>query len=143
MGEVTVTIRVSNMGDMLALEEGRIEPGQVRRAELKALVDTGAMMLMLPQDEVAYLGLREHRKVTVRYADERTEERAIAGPIFLELPGDWGDRSMLAECIVGPPGCEALVGQIILEAVDLMVDCVDRRLRARPESPHRPMIKLK
>jgi hypothetical protein len=100
-------------------------------------------MLMLPQDEVSYLGLRERRKVTVRYADERAEERSIAAPIFLELPGDWGDRSMLAECIVGPPGCEALIGQIVLEAVDLMVDCVEQRLRARPESPHRPMIKLK
>ena len=48
--------------------------------------------------------------MTVRDADERAEERAIAGPVFLELPGDWGERSMIAECIVGPPGAEALVG---------------------------------
>ncbi len=143
MGEVVVKIRVTNLGDMLAFEDGRIDVKQVRSIELDALVDTGAMMLMLPQDEVAYLGLRERRKVTVRYADERTEERAIAGPVFLELPGNWGERSMSTECIVGPPSCEALVGQTVLEVLDLLVDCVERGLRPRPESPHRPLVKLK
>lgn len=143
MGEVVVKIRLTNMEDMLDFERGRIEAKEIRRTEMDALVDTGAMMLMLPQDEVAYLGLRERRKLTVRYADERTEERAIAGPVLVELPGDWGERSTMTECIVGPPTSQALIGQTVLEVVDLMVDCMERRLRARPESPHRPLVKMK
>lgn len=143
MGEVVAKIRLTNMRDLLAFEEGRIEAKEIRRVELNALVDTGAMMLMLPQDEVAHLGLRERRRVTVRYADERTEERVIAGPVFLDLPGDWGDRSMITECIVGPPGCQALIGQMVLEGVDLLVDCTEGHLRARPGFPHRPLVDLK
>ena len=27
------------------------------------------------------------------------------------------------DCLVGPVGCEPLIGQIVLEALDLIVDC--------------------
>ena len=143
MGEVIVKVRIVNLRDMLFFEDGQIEKKEIRSLEVNALVDTGAVMLVLPQDEVAYLGLKERRKVTVRYADDRTEERFVAGPLFLEIPGDWGERNMSTDCIVGPPASEALIGQIVLEELDLMVDCVENRLKPRPESPHRPLLKLK
>ena len=46
-------------------------------------------------------------------------------------------------CVVGPPLSEPLVGPIVMEAPDLIVDCTDRTLAPRPESPDYPLLKLK
>jgi hypothetical protein len=35
-----------------------------------------------------------------------------------------------------------IMGEVVLEGVDLLVDCMEHRLRPRPESPHRPSVKL-
>lgn len=75
----------------------------------------------------------------VTYADERREERPLAGIVTVRI----GSRSTNVNCIVGPPGSEPLLGQIVLEAMDLLVDCSQQRLVPRPESPYLPMLKLK
>ena len=53
-----------------------------------------------------------------------------------------GDRAMTTDCIVGPPMSEPLVGQIVLEAFDLIADCATQTLHPRPESPDRPLLKV-
>jgi len=50
---------------------------------------------------------------------------------------------MTTECIVGPPLSEPLLGQIVLERLDLLADCQNQRLTPRPESPYYPLLKLK
>ena len=37
---------------------------------------------------------------------------------------------------------EPLVGQIVLEALDLIADCATQTLHPRPESPDRPLLKV-
>ena len=51
----------------------------MRRLQMKAVADAGAVMVMLPQEVVERLGLRERGNVIVTYADERKEERPVAG----------------------------------------------------------------
>jgi hypothetical protein len=97
------------------------------------------MMLVLPQDLVEALGLRTLRKAIVTYADERKEERNVAGVVSVKVAG----RSVETTCVVGPPGSEPLLGQIVLAEADLLVDCVNQRLIPRPESPYLPTLKLK
>ena len=53
------------------------------------------------------------------------------------------NRSMNTDCIVGPLLSQPLVGQIVLEALDLIADCTNRTLTPRPESPDYPLIKVK
>jgi hypothetical protein len=36
-----------------------------------------------------------------------------------------------------------MLGDVVLEGVDLLVDCMEHSLRPRLESPHRPLGKLK
>ena len=67
------------------------------------------------------------------YANRET--RQVAGPVTVHI----GNR--IAECIVGPPSSESLIGQIMLEALNLVADC--RALGPRPESPDYPLLKLK
>jgi len=35
------------------------------------------------------------------------------------------------------------MGEVDLEGVDPLVDCMEHSLWPRPESPHRPLVKLK
>ena len=64
--------------------------------------------------------------------------------VTLENPNDRiGNRFMSTDCVVGPPLSEPLIGQIILEALDLIADCTNRTLTPRPESPDYPLLKLK
>ena len=64
--------------------------------------------------------------------------------VTLENPIDRiGNRFMSTDCVVGPPLSEPLIGQIILEALDLIADCTNRTLTPRPESPDYPLLKLK
>lgn len=139
MGEVKVQVDLENYDDRVLAERGHLQPSQVRSQAVEMLADTGAVMLMLPQDLVETLGLTIRRKVIVTYADERKEQRDVAGVVTVKA----GNRSMQTSCVVGPPGSEPLLGQIVLEEMDLLVDPAGRRLVPRPESPYLPTLKLK
>lgn len=138
MGEIRVEMALENYDDRAVFMRGYGAEADIRRATLEGIADTGAVMLVLPGDAVERLGLRMQRTVTVTYADERREERPVAGPLTVRI----GNRFMLADCIVGPPGGEALIGQVVLEELDLVADCARRTLAPRPESPDRPMLRM-
>lgn len=139
VGEITVHIELENAVDRGVFEQGYIEESAIRASQLQALVDTGAVMLVLPQNVVERLGLKTRRTVMVADADERREERPVAGPLTVKI----GDRFMNTDCIVGPPLSEPLIGQVILEELDLLADCANQKLTPRPESPDYPLLKLK
>jgi len=139
MGEIVVDAEIENPGDRTGFERGYGRESDIRRASVKAVVDTGAAMLVLPQDVVEELGVGVSGTVLVRYADERKEKRSTAGPLTLHLC----DRSMPTDCVVGPRFSEPLIGQIPLERLDLIADCANRTLGPRPESPDLPLLKLK
>ena len=95
-------------------------------------------MSMLPQNVVERLGVGIRGTAVVSYADERIEERPIAGPLTMRI----GRRSMSTDCVVGPPLSQPLIGQIVMEAMDLIADCTNRTLTPRPESPDYPLLNL-
>jgi predicted aspartyl protease len=107
--------------------------------EIDACVDAGAVMLLLGRDVVERLDLKITGKAVVILADDGKQEMERAGPVSVEL----GDRSGHFDCLVGPVGCEPLIGQIILEALDLIVDSSRQTVRPRPESPAYPSYKMK
>ena len=139
MGEIVASMKLENAEDRGVVRRGLSDESTVRRATVDGVVDTGAVMLVLPEDVVGRLGLATQREVVVTYADERKETRPVAGPVTVHI----GDRFMIAECVIGPPSSEPLIGQIVLEALDLVADCANRTLGPRPESPDRPLLKLK
>lgn len=102
-----------------------VKVGQKQGMEIDALVDTSAVMTLLPEDLVDTLGLERNGKVAL--------------PLKLTV----GDRSMITDCLVGPPQCEALIGQLVLERLDLIIDPLKKKLMPRPESPYLPSLKMK
>jgi len=91
MGDVYVEIILENFRDRVLSESGYLETGKVRAEKVKVLADSGCTILALPQDLVERLGLTIKREgVIVTYADERKEERPIAGTLTVRV----GERSM-------------------------------------------------
>jgi len=116
-----------------------LDRSAVRRVETDVLVDTGAVNILLPQDMVEALDLAPLGMAVVTLADDRNVEMPFAGPLVFTTVG----RTMITDCLVGPPRCEPLLGQIVLERLDLIVDPAKRRLTVRPESPFLPKLKAK
>lgn len=139
MGEIKVQIELENTADRYWFLKKKITEKEIRKYNTKAIVDTGAVMLALPQDIVEELGLEAVRTVVVSYANEEREERPVAGPVTIKI----GKRFMNTDCVVGPPLSEALIGQVILEELDLIPDCQRQTLTPRPESPIYPSLKMK
>ena len=106
--------------------------------EVEAVVDTGATMLVLPRTIVRKLRLRKSGEVGVRYANGRVETKTIYGIVTTEIRGRSGHFDVLAE----ENGTQALVGQMVLEQLDLVVDPKKRRVVPNPQSPDLPMVEI-
>jgi clan AA aspartic protease len=131
-------LKISNTTDLHYAAEGVIAPEAVRSVETEALVDTGATMLALPEDLIEPLGVPVLGKRKVKDARGFTVEVAWVGPLRIEILG----REMHTDALVLPAGATPLIGQIPLEALDLVVDPKSRELRVNPESPDVPLLDL-
>lgn len=139
MGEIRTKVRLENNNDKALFKARKITKRKVRALEVEALVDTGAVMMLLPQDLVEDLGLEITGRQIVILADERRIEIPTAGDVFLTVAG----RQWTTDCLVGPPGCTPLIGQLIMERLDLVADPGKRTLTVRPESPFYPTIAMR
>ncbi len=133
MGEVKVLATFTNIFDVYLQKE------EVREVHLNCLIDSGAVLSYLPQEVVELLGLPVTGSVIVTYADERKEELKKVGPVKIKI----GNRDGNFDCLMGPPNCEPLIGQIVLEELDLLIDLKEQQLVVRPESPFLPLLKMK
>jgi len=106
--------------------------------EIEAVIDTGATMVVLPKSLVRNLDLKKIEDVKVKYADGRVERKEVYGVVRLELKGRVGNFDVLAENDEAQP----LIGQIVLERLDLIIEPSTRRLIPNPRSPEMPMIEV-
>jgi predicted aspartyl protease len=127
VGRITVEIEVANYGDIALMERGLLPREQVRRETVQAVVDSGATKLVLPQAVVKRLGLRPADPIIVRYADRRKVTREGAEGVYVQLLGRHGTFTAIVE----PRRKTALLGAIVLEDLDLLVDCTAQRVVPR------------
>jgi predicted aspartyl protease len=126
MGKVMEKIKVWNIFD------------PQKYLETEALVDTGATLLALPANFIKRLSLRKMRAVPVRYANNQIESRDLYTAVTLEILG----RSATFDVLELPEGSQSLIGQIPLEALDLVVNPKSGKLSPNPLSPDAPMMDL-
>jgi predicted aspartyl protease len=127
MGRVTVEFDLANYDDVRAAEKRELNKSAIRRVRMRGVVDSGAARLVLPEKVVQQLGLRTAGEVTVRYADLRTAKRQQVRDAWLEYAG----RGGVFSAVVEPKRTDALIGAIVLEELDLIVDCATQSLRPR------------
>ncbi|MBI1784025.1 hypothetical protein HYR69_02675 [Candidatus Sumerlaeota bacterium] len=127
MGRVSIPILLANNSDVLQAEAGRINQDQIRRLEKTGVVDTDATPLVIPGWVPEKLGLQLQGEASVRYADHRTANRPIVRQVHVDLAG----REGVFRTIVEPDRKDVLIGAIILEDLDFLVDCPRQRLVPR------------
>jgi clan AA aspartic protease len=131
-------IKLYNIVDLANARSGLLRADQVRSLEVEAFVDTGATMLALPQDVASVLGLPQVDRRNVRLADGSVREVDMVGDLRVEILG----RSMACDALVLPVGATTLIGQMQLEALDLIVDAKSRSVAVNPASPDTPLLDL-
>jgi predicted aspartyl protease len=131
MGRFSVELVLANNQDVQMAKGGALAPDKVRQVQLRGIVDSGAAKLVLPAAAASQLGLPAMGEATVRYADQRTATRPVVEEVRLELLGRHGTFSAIVE----PDRTTALIGAIVLEDLDLLVDCTNQRLH--PRDPNR------
>jgi clan AA aspartic protease len=137
MGEIRTRVRLVNAVDEELARTGRLPAMQVRVYEAEALVDTGAVRSVLPVHVLQKLGVSVRGQRLAEYADGRQEAVGVTGPVIFEILG----RDTLEEALV--LGEEVLIGQTVLEKLDLLADCANRRLIPNPAHPDQPVSKVK
>jgi predicted aspartyl protease len=136
VGRFSVEFQLANSEDLVRAKDGTLPGDRVRRATISGVVDPGAAMLVLPQAIVKQLGLPLGGKIKVRYADGRRAERREAKGAHVKLLG----RDSIFDAVVEPKRDTALIGAIVLEALDLLVD--SRRSRLIPRDPSGPIFEI-
>ncbi len=131
MGEIRQSVTLENRDDRAVVDRGYGTQTDIRRTTIEGVVDTGAVSLVIPEEIATELGLRPEGTRTVIYADERRDERPVTN-VTIRI----GNLSTWTEAIVGPPGSQVLIGQVVLEMLDLIADCRNRTLTPRhPDGP--------
>jgi clan AA aspartic protease len=138
MGKVMTKVKLTNNTDLENSHRGILAPDRVRSVEVEALVDTGATMMVIPAEVAVALGLEMADTRRVRYADGRTAALPRATAVRIEILG----RDMVSDALVEAAGTTPLVGQIPLEALDLVVDPRSRDVHVNPASPDMPLLDL-
>jgi predicted aspartyl protease len=136
VGRFSVEFEIANNDDLALVRRGLMSMKQVRRKTISGVVDPGAAMLVLPEAVVKQLGLPLGNKTKVRYADGRRAQRREAEAAYVELLG----RHDTFKAIVEPKRDTALIGAIVLESLDLLVDCTQQRLI--PRDPSGPVYEI-
>ena len=127
MGRFSIEVDVANNDDEILASNGVIPPEQVRRARVRGVVDSGATRLVIPASLAQQLGLKISETAKVRYDNEHTAERDIARGVHLT----YGGRDSVFNAIVEPDRVSILVGAIVMEDLDFLVDRTGQRLVPR------------
>jgi clan AA aspartic protease len=136
MGAVRIKVKLTNAIDEALVSRGMLNPDMLRVCETEALVDTGAVRTVLPMSIVQQLGLRIRGQQVAEYANGMEESIGVTEPVILELEGRETTEATLVT------GNTVLIGQTVLETLDLLVDCKNQRLVPNPEHPNYSVMRI-
>ena len=122
MGQVHVQVTLINYREEVLARLGQLDASQVHRYETEALIDTGAVRSVIPPAVADRLGLLRLDRTEAKYANSAVEEVDVTEVFTVEI---LGRRTRTTAMILGE---QILLGVMVLEDLDLMVDCHRNRL---------------
>jgi clan AA aspartic protease len=137
MGEIRAEVKLTNAFDEERFSLGEIRSGEVRELTVDAFVDAGAVTSILPAHIVEKLGLRIRGKRVARYADWRNDAVDVTSSVVIEILG----RNTIEDALV--LGDEVLIGQTVLERLDILADCNSQRVIPNPARPNQPVLNVR
>lgn len=128
MGQVIITLTLTNRIDQVLAQRGFISSEEVRSCTLNdVLVDTGATILCLPTAIISQLGLVQGGEANVE-----TSAGVKQGRIFRDVELCIGDRQGTFDCLELTEVPYALLGVTPMEVLGLEPDLKNRKLRLLP-----------
>ncbi len=109
----------------------------LRPMRVKALVDTGAMTVCIPESVSLQLQLNEIEKREVTTADEKAHLISYVGPIQIRFE----NRTCFTGALV--IGNSVLLGAVPMEDMDLVVSPSTQSVTVNPKSPNIPSAVVK
>ena len=138
MGLIYTELKLINAGDVEMVRRRMMEKKEIRALTVKALVDTGAYMMAVPEHIATQLDLPvlEHREFNL--ADGTSEKLPVVGPVLVEF------KNRKTVCYtVATKDDEVLLGSIPMEDMDVVLNPKKQTIEVNPESPYLPRMKMK
>ena len=126
MGTVFTEITLKNPTDERNARDGYIKAENIRTVTVTALVDTGAMALIINEELYRKLGLGVTSNAIVKTANGQRVKCQVTDSVVVQ----WKDREWPVHAVVVPGAEHVLLGAIPLEGLDLMVNPVTQQLVA-------------
>ena len=126
VGIIYADLRLSNFSD-----------AKTDEMDAKAVVDTGAIDLVIPEHIAIQLKLRELKPREVILANGERKIVKYVGPIKVETMG--------RDCVTAAAvmGDQVLLGAIPMEAMDMIIHPRTQKLVPNPDSPNIPLFLAK
>ena len=139
MGLVYADITIINSVDDVLAQQGDMPKENIRKKEIKALVDTDAWTLTINEEIAKQLDLKVKDHTDISLADGTISSCDLVGPVDIRF------QNRFASCLalVLPGADEVLLGAIPLEGMDVMIDPSSHQLVVHPARPHRAQLKVK
>ena len=119
------------------IELANAKNGSLKSMVVKALVDTGAMTLCIPEHIAIQLQLQEIEKREVTTADERRQVVPYVGPVQIKF----ANRTCFTGALV--IGESVLMGAVPMEDMDLVISPSGQTVTVNPKSPNIPSAVVK
>jgi len=138
VNDTTRTSRGVLMGLIYAdIELANAKNGSLKSMAVKALVDTVAMTLCIPEHIAIQLQLQEIEKREVTTADERRHVVPYVGPVQVRF----ANRTCFTGALV--IGESVLMGAVPMEDMDLVISPSGQTVTVNPNSPNIPSAVVK
>ena len=124
MGTFYEDITLVNISDRGLANRGYIDKDKIRTLTVQAMPDTGAWTLVINEEVREKLGL----SITGETMSSFANGEPFKSPITEAVKIQWKDRYIELPAIVVAGAKEVLLGALPLEAMDLIVDPVHKKL---------------
>jgi clan AA aspartic protease len=118
MGEVRTEITLVNSREAGKAQDGLIPESEVRRLTVNAVVDTGAVTLVINEETREKLGLRVIKTGEATVAGGGKVQSRITESVDVR----WKDRETPCRAVVLPDEKDVLLGALPLEGMDLTIN---------------------
>ena len=137
MGEVKVSVKITNAVDLGMFRRNLMPREEIRSVTVEAVVDTGAVRSCIPVDLKEELGLETIRHINAQMANGQTESVELTDAAYIDILGRVATESFVVL------GSEVLIGQTALESTDLLVDCNRQKVITNPDHPNSAVIRIR
>lgn len=139
MGLVYAEIELINGGDLELSRRNMLDPEDVKRIWVNALVDTGSYMLAINENIQEQLQLAVVEKRKAQLANGSIVECDVVAPVELRFK----NRQTTCRAMVLPGDSEVLLGAIPLEDMDVLIHPLRNELIVNPDHPYFAQMKMK